>query len=156
MLVLDISRGDDKPEIYWKDLASGESLHITSHGAKVNSMAIDPSDQWMLTGSIDGLVRIGPISGEEPHLLYGHRGLVRDVAVSPDGRWIASGGDDGTVRLWPMPDMSRPPLHTLPHDELIAKLHSLTNLRIIEDPETSTGWKLDYAPFPGWEEVPEW
>ena len=26
------------------------------------------------------------------------------------------------IRLWPMPDLSRPPLHTLPHDELLAKL----------------------------------
>jgi hypothetical protein len=55
-----------------------------------------------------------------------------------------------------MPDLSEPPLHTLPHDELIAKLHSLTNLRVVRDEESSTGWKLEVGPFPGWETVPTW
>ena len=77
------------------------------------------------------------------------------VAVSPDGRWIASvGGSE--IRLWAMPDVSRPPLHTLRHDELLAKLDALTNLRAVRDPESATGWTLETGPFPGWAEVPEW
>jgi len=35
---------------------------------------------------------------------------------------IASCSEDTTIRLWPMPDLSKPPLHTLPREELIAKL----------------------------------
>ena len=50
----------------------------------------------------------------------------------------------------------RAPLHTLPHDELIAKLKTLTNLRVVRDEEAATGWKLTHDPFPGWETVPEW
>jgi hypothetical protein len=53
-------------------------------------------------------------------------------------------------------DLSKPPLHTLPHDELLAKLKSLTNLRAVRDPESSTGWKIEVGPFPGWATVPEW
>lgn len=89
-------------------------------------------------------------------MLFGHQGNVFALAVSPDGRWIASGGADGTVRVWQTPDLSKPPLYTLLYDDLIAKLHSLTNLRIVEDPDSPSGWKLDYDPFPGWQEVPEW
>jgi hypothetical protein len=63
---------------------------------------------------------------------------------------------DGTIRLWPMPDLSKPPLHTLPHDELLAKLKSLTNLRAVRDPASDTGWKIEIGPFPGWDTVPEW
>jgi hypothetical protein len=55
-----------------------------------------------------------------------------------------------------MPDLSKPPLHTLPHDELLAKLHSLTNLRAVRDEDSSTGWKVEVGPFPGWETVPTW
>ena len=86
----------------------------------------------------------------------GHVGSLTTVAVSPDLKWVASTGEDNTLRLWPMPDPSKPPLHTLPHDELIAKLKSLTNLRAVRDPEAEGGWKIDLAPFPGWKDVPTW
>jgi hypothetical protein len=55
-----------------------------------------------------------------------------------------------------MPDLSKPPLHTLPHDELLAKLRSLTNLRAVPDPASPTGWKIEAGPFAGWEKMPDW
>ena len=138
------------------DLDSGTTREITTHGNRLFSHGLDASGTILVTGGWDGVVRVGPLTGEEPHLLFGHAGPVYSVAVSPDGRWIASGGDDGTIRLWPMPDLSKPPLHTLPHDELLAKLKSLTNLRAVRDPASDTGWKIEIGPFPGWDTVPEW
>jgi WD40 repeat protein len=138
------------------DLASGTSREITSHGNVLRSFSLDPSGAILVTGDKDGVVRVGPLTGEEPHLLFGHSGAVTSVAVSPDGRRIASGSDDGTIRLWPMPDLSKPPLHTLPHGELLAKLRSLTNLRAVREPSSDTGWKIEIGPFPGWATVPEW
>lgn len=55
-----------------------------------------------------------------------------------------------------MPDLSKPPLHTLPRAELIAKLHSLTNIRVELDSSSPGGWRLEVGPFPGWKTVPEW
>lgn len=55
-----------------------------------------------------------------------------------------------------MPDQSRPPLHTPRHDELLAKLHSLTNLRAVRDSSSDTGWTIELGPFPGWRDVPTW
>ena len=100
---------------------------------------------------------IGPISGDTPHLVVADASL-RGISISPDGRWIATiaGDDDPNITLWPVPDLSQPPLHTLPLDELLAKLRTLTNLRIVPDPETDTGWNWALDPFPGWEEVPTW
>jgi len=138
------------------DLVSSTTREITSHGNRVNSFALDARGAILVTGGQDGAVRVGPVTGEEPHLLFGHTGPVTGVAVSPDGRWIASGSEDGTIRLWPMPDMTKPPLHTLPHDKLVAKLRSLTNLRAARDAASDTGWKIEIGPFPGWAVVPTW
>jgi hypothetical protein len=55
-----------------------------------------------------------------------------------------------------MPDLSQPPLHTLPLGELLAKLGSLTNLRVVAAPESATGYDIEPGPFRGWAEVPTW
>jgi WD40 repeat protein len=120
------------------------------------SIAIDPTGTVVATGDREGALRVGPANGDEPYLLLGHEGRIWDVEFDPLGRWIATGGEDGTVRIWPMPDLSKPPLHTLPHDELMAKLKSLTNLRVVRDDESPAGWTLTHEPFPGWETVPTW
>jgi len=138
------------------DLGTGTAIPLDNHGDQVYAIAMDPSGTLVVTGSDDGVIRVGPATGEEPHLLFGHEGRVWSLALDPLGRWIASGGEDTTVRLWPMPDLSKPPLHTLPREELIAKLKTLTNLRVVRDEASATGWKLTHDPFPGWETVPSW
>jgi WD40 repeat protein len=138
------------------DLVSGAATVLSSHGHQVKGLALDESGAIAVTGSADGVVRVGPVSGEEPHWLVGHEGSVEAVAVSPDGRWIASGGDDGTIRLWPMPDLTKPPLHALPRAELVARLRSLTNLRVGRDPDDPESYLVTADPFPGWQTTPVW
>jgi WD40 repeat protein len=116
---------------------------------------LSPSGRVVVTGSEDGVVRVGPVTGEEPHLLIGHKGPVVGLAVSPDERWIASASDEA-ISIWPMPDVTKPPLHTLPHAELLARLDTLTNLRVVRDSAEATGWTLEIGPFPGWQDVPTW
>ncbi len=142
-------------ELHLFDLARHTSRRITTHGASLTVAVFDPAARVIVTADAEGVVRAGPVSGEEPHLLLGSEGRVHGLAVSPDGRWIASATDE-SIRLWPMPDVTKPPLHTLPDEELLAKLDALTNLRVVRDPDSSTGWTLDIGPFPGWEDVPTW
>jgi WD40 repeat protein len=137
------------------DLAHGTSRRVKTHGDSVNRLAIDPTGTVIAT-STGNVIRVGSADGSEPHLLIGHEGDVGTIEISPDGRWVASGAEDANIRLWPMPDLSKPPLHTLPRTELIAKLKTLTNLRLVRDEESSTGWKFEVGPFPGWASVPEW
>lgn len=138
------------------DLAAGTSSEVTRFGDCPTALALDPSGTIAATGSVDGIVRVGRLSGGEPHLLIGHKGTIDSVAISPDLRWVATTGGDNTLRLWPMPDLSKPPLHTLPREELIAKLQSLTNLRVVRDASASNGWKVEVGPFPGWKNAPTW
>ena len=142
-------------EMLLLDLAGHTSRRITTHGARLSRGFLSPSGRAIVTGDHDGVVRVGPVSGGEPHLLLGHRGPITALAISPDERWIASVSDE-SISIWPMPDVSKPPLHTLPHAELLAKLDALTNLRVVRDAASSTGWKLDVGPFGGWKDVPEW
>ncbi len=138
------------------DLDAGTRTYLTSHGDQVWSVAMDAAGGTVVTGDTEGVLRVGSTSGEEPHLLLGHEGRIWSVDLDPLGRWIATGGQDATVRIWPMPDLNKTPLHTLPHDEFVAKLKTLTNLRMARDEESPSGWTLTHDPFPGWETVPTW
>jgi len=138
-----------------QDLRTGEVQRLHPPLPTVRVALSYDSKLWAGT-TRNGFVWVGRTFGSEAYLLAGHEGAVGRVAISPDNQWIASSGEDNTLRIWPMPDLSKPPLHTLPHDELIAKLKTLTNLRVVRDEESSTGWKVEVGPFPGWETVPEW
>jgi len=144
--------------VIYHDLQQGRATELPGLEAEGNTttLALDPTGTIAVTGSEEGVLRVAPVTGGDPHLLMGHDGEVNAIRISPDGRWIASGGIDATIRLWKMPDVSTPPLHTLPHDELLAKLKTLTNLRVVRDEDSPSGWTLEVGPFPGWKTVPTW
>jgi WD40 repeat protein len=128
-------------------------MELRSHGGCYWGSLPADGDLVVSVDDQNGIL-IGPATGEEPHLLPGRVG--GPIEVSPDRRWVVSRADDRTIRFWPMPDFSKPPLHTLPRDELVAKLKTLTNLRVVRDSESATGWTLTHDPFPGWETAPTW
>ena len=134
------------------DFQEARGWPLSSHGDQVTLMAWDPSGQRIVTGSRDGTVRVGPVTGDEPHLLLGHRGPVWGVRVDPTGRLVASASEDGTVRVWPIP--TGQPLHMWPHDALLEKLRSLTNVRIVADVSAPTGYRSRIEPFKGWQRDP--
>src|SRR5262249_33084042 len=137
------------------DVRKGTSYPILTHGNRVSAVAVDPSGTILVTGDIDGIVRVGPITGEEPHLLFGHHDIIGSVAVDPELRWIASSeGGNPVIRMWAMP--TGKPLQTLPYDELLKKLSSLTNVRVIDDAKDPSGYQIQMDPFPGWKNVPTW
>jgi WD40 repeat protein len=148
--------GEQGPAVLY-DLEAGTTIQLDSHGPS-SFARLDAGGKIVLTQSEpDGLLRVGPVTGEAPHLLVGQAPMyISDI--SPDGRWVAGVSIDEptTIRLWPVPDLSQPPLHTLPYEELLAKLRTLTNLRVVKDPESETGWNWALDPFPGWEEMPTW
>ncbi len=73
-------------EVVFQDLETGESRTLSAHGDRVLAVALDPTGTIAVTGDSDGVVRVGPVTGEAPHLLFGHEGLVYSLAVGPEGR----------------------------------------------------------------------
>ena len=137
------------------DLERGTRQRVTGFGTAFRALATDWTGRVVATGAPSGVIRVGVAAGRTPYELIGHRGEVMALAISPDGRWIASAA--GTeIRIWPMPDLSKTPLHALPHKELMASLRAMTNLRAVPDQESATGYRLERGPFPGWEHVPRW
>jgi WD40 repeat protein len=138
------------------DLEDGSSIRLPGHGATVRDFALDSTGSVAVTGDFSGCLRIGSAAGGSPHLLTADASLVTAVDISPDGRWIASGHSDGAIRLWRTPDLDTPPLADLPHDEFLAKLKSLTNLRATPDPERPGRFRVRaIEPFAGWETLPK-
>jgi WD40 repeat protein len=153
-LLAEIAMQERMGRASFHDLRAGTSRELSSHGGRVTAVALDSKGEVAVTGDFDGIVRAGPATGEEPHLLFGHRLEISSVAVSRDGKWIASASQDGTIRLWPMPE--GPAFHTLPYAEILARLRSFTNLRAVQDAASTDGYRLEAGPFPGWKTLPEW
>jgi WD40 repeat protein len=133
------------------DLQNGASRSITTHGNKVSDVALDPAGTFLATADLDGVIRVGPITGEEPHLLFGASQAER-IDVSPDGRWIESEARDTSFSLWRVPEAR--PIQFLPHGDFLDYLRGQTNMRVVPDKASNTGYRVDTAPFPGWEKVP--
>ncbi len=142
-------------EVVLIDLAAGRHWKATGYGSDPIVAALDATGERLATGDREGVIRIGRSDGGPVHVLPGEDAAVIGLAISPDGKWIAS--SSGTeIRLWPMPDVSKPPFHTLPHEELMGRLRALTNVRVVEDRSRPTGYRLVTGPFPGWKDVPTW
>ncbi len=138
-------------ELVLYDLKSGKSSLITSHGNRVFCVAFDPGGTRLVTGDLDGIVRVGPMTGETPHLLLGHGTTVHDVVVHPGGQWIASTASDSVIRLWQMPQGK--PLNSLPYNEFLNHLRAMTNVRAVANTNSPSGYELQYQPLSGWAKI---
>ncbi len=132
---------------------SGEDLPIADFG--VMSGLNVTRDGLLIGCTPEGRILVGGLTEGQPHLLFSHDGTAISVAVQGD-RIVSGGSNDGTVRIWPMPDIDETPFHLLPYGELIAKLRALTNVRVVEDENSETGYRTEIGEFPGWEVVPTW
>jgi len=144
-----------RSEVRMINLKDGSSRTISSHGNRVYVAKFDVSGNSLITGDMDGIVRVGPISGEEPHLFFGHTSGIVALDVHPHNNWIASTEMmKPIVRVWPVP--TGRPLQLLSHDELLTRLRSLTNVRIVADSATASGYQTKFEALKGWEESPTW
>jgi hypothetical protein len=81
--------------------APRELFSLQGHNDWIQSIAVTPDGQRIITGSQDRTVRVwDAVTGRQLLVLQGHTRPVRSVAVTPDGQQIITGSADGTVKIW--------------------------------------------------------
>ncbi|TWW58837.1 Pleiotropic regulator 1 [Takifugu flavidus] len=74
---------------------------ISGHLGWVRSIAVEPGNQWFVTGSADRTIKIWDLSSGKLKLsLTGHISTVRGVAVSHRSPYLFSCGEDKQVKCW--------------------------------------------------------
>ncbi len=136
------------------DLEKRTSRAITTHGNKIIVCDLDSAKTQLATFSADGTIRVGPVAGEEPHLLFMPAKTSYPWAfVSPDGNWIVcAGAPFKEYTLWRTPQGR--PIQTLPHKEFLEYLRAQTNWRVVQDRTAQAGYRVDTVPFPGLDKLP--
>ncbi len=96
-----ITAGQDK-NIKIIDIASGKVVKtLSGHTNLVNSLAIAPVVNLLVSGSFDNTVNIWQIStGKLQQTLKGHTDKIWGVAISPDGKQIVSASRDKSLKIW--------------------------------------------------------
>lgn len=103
-----ITGGIDQTVRVWNALTGQNTLTLRGHTGDagggivggINSVAVSPDDQDILSSSTDGTARVWETPGTLLTTLRGHTGSVNDAQFSPDGRFVVTAGADGTARVW--------------------------------------------------------
>ena len=74
---------------------------ITGHTGAVNCLAMNNSQNILISGSTDKTVKIWELTrGKLLHTLIEHTDAVNSVAVGFQRKWLASGSSYKTIKIW--------------------------------------------------------
>lgn len=96
-----VASGSGQGSISVWNLNNNSKQTWKEHTEAVNSIAITPNAQILISGSDDKTIKIwNLISGEVVRTLTEHNDAISSIAISPDGETFASGSWDKTARIW--------------------------------------------------------
>jgi WD40 repeat protein len=76
-------------------------------GYRHSAYSFTPDGQHVLSGGMNGELRLYDLNGTMRTKFVGHTGEIKALAVSQDGKWALSGAVDQTLRLWPLDTISK-------------------------------------------------
>jgi WD40 repeat protein len=88
----------DHARVY--DARTGRLIRALPDPSNVTSAAFAPDGATVVTGGVDGKVRIWRVQGGAPLVVATHKRRIEDVVFSADGRFVATASAGGTAALW--------------------------------------------------------
>lgn len=85
--------------LIWDVYQRKEISRIAFEG-EVNSIAFSPNEEYLISGSNDGLARVWKVVTGQEVTQTSHGAAVNFVAFSNDGKFAVSGSNNGIARLW--------------------------------------------------------
>jgi WD40 repeat protein len=78
------------------DLGTGRTRELLGHDQPVQRVRFSPDGRRLVSGSVDGAVRIWDVATLALRAVHRHDGVVFDAAISADGRLVATASADRT------------------------------------------------------------
>jgi WD40 repeat protein len=95
----ELHRPDPPKAIGYEQLSIAKT--ITGHSSYVNTLAISPDGQTLVSGSADKTIKVWNLSiGQEILTLKSHLNPINTLVISPDGQTLVSGSADKTIKVW--------------------------------------------------------
>lgn len=83
------------------DWKKGELLNSTeAHNEPVSSLSVSPASKWIVSSSINRIVKVWGPDGSCQKILPEHEDSVSDVLMLADEKTVVTGCIDDTIRLW--------------------------------------------------------
>jgi WD40 repeat protein len=99
--------GDDNKVYVWNSTTHREITHMV-YTAQVSSVAFSPNNQWVVSGSHDGVAQVWDVTNGQEISRMTVDGSVMTIDLSSDGKLVAQGACEGqyvacgnaVVRIW--------------------------------------------------------
>lgn len=79
---------------------------MQAHDHAICAMTHSHSDDWLLSGDREGIVKFWQPNFNNLNILKAHEEMVRDISFSPNDTKFVTASDDGTLKVWNFNDSS--------------------------------------------------
>jgi WD40 repeat protein len=87
-------------QVHLFDVETGVERALPEHDAGTGSLAFSDDGRRLVSGGMDGTVRVWGLTDGSVRVMTGHRNWVSSLALSPDGRLLVTSAGEGSARLW--------------------------------------------------------